>query len=172
MRGVPRQRGDVAAAHQPPQLHLRRRPADLRHHRSRHHRHQSGLQPRPVIRPHLPHVPVRGHKHARVINGRPHADRRSASSPLTRRRAAAISAAVSGPCSASHSATATSPSRTSSTRRAASVIHADTLTPSAAAAATTRACTSGSTVMASFGDGFPRGMSQLYHHSRIIAYLG
>lgn len=45
--------------------------------------------------------------------------------------------------------------------RAASVIQADTLTPSAAAAASTFPWTSGSTVIASFGEGFPRGIQSI-----------
>src|SRR5205823_5923469 len=76
------------------------------------------------------------------------------------------SSSVNAPCSASHSATADSPSRTSSARRAALVIHADTLTPSSAAASMTFSWTSGSTVIASFGEGFPLGMPQLYYHGR------
>ena len=57
-----------------------------------------------------------------------------ASSRATRRRAAAISSGVNAPLRRSHSATAARPSRTTRARRAASVIQADTLTPSWAAA--------------------------------------
>src|SRR5260370_36512511 len=76
------------------------------------------------------------------------------------RRPASSSSVGRGPFSASHSATAARPDRTRKARRAAAVIHAETLTPSAAAALTTSAWTSGSTVMASFGEGLPRGMKQ------------
>src|SRR5262249_39757891 len=89
--------------------------------------------------------------------------RRSAVRPA-RRRAASSSSVVRGPLSASHSATAASPDRTRRARRAAAVIHAETLTPSAAAASTTSAWTSGSTVMASLGDGLPRGINEVYHY--------
>ena len=61
---------------------------------------------------------------------------------------------------------ARSPSRMRSARRAALVIQAETLMPSSAAAASTWACTSDPTVMANFGDGSPRGMTQLYYHGR------
>ncbi len=50
----------------------------------------------------------------------------------------------------------------------AAVIQADTLTPSLAAAATTRSWTSESTVIASLGEGLPRGMAQQYYHSRRV----
>lgn len=95
-----------------------------------------------------------------VVDHLAHADWRSVAVPV-RCRACSSSAPVSGPCSASHSATAASPSRTLSARRAAEVIHAETLTPCAAASMT---CwwMSGSTVMASLGDGFPRGIPKLY----------
>jgi hypothetical protein len=46
---------------------------------------------------------------------------------------------VKAPCSSSHSATAANPSRILRAERAASVIQADTLTPSARAAARTPA---------------------------------
>jgi hypothetical protein len=83
----------------------------------------------------------------------------AANSWATRRRAAIISPGVNDPLKRSHSAIAVSPSRTTRARRAASVSQADTLTPSWAVAVTTRSCTSGSIVMASLGDGLPRGKS-------------
>ncbi len=96
-----------------------------------------------MIRPHGSVRSLRSNEGGSVVDDA-HAERFRAWAELaptceaTRRWAASSSASVSGPCSASHSATATSPSRTSSARRAARVIHAETLTPSAAAASTTR----------------------------------
>jgi hypothetical protein len=74
----------------------------------------------------------------------------------SRARASDTSSSVSGPFSRSHSATASNPSRTIKARRAARVIHAETLTPSLRAASSTPTLTSGSTVIAIFGEGFLR----------------
>ncbi len=151
---------DLTTAQQPSELDLRRRAAHLSDNGRGDHGDDTRLQPYPVLRPDGARIAIRGHQDGSVVNHRCHADR--CSGPLTpaRRRAASSSSRVKTPCSASHSATAMRPSRSLSARLAAAVIQADTLTPSASAAATTRAWTSGSTVIASFGEGLPRGMKQ------------
>ena len=88
-----------------------------------------------------------------------------------RARAARSSAGVNAPCSASHSATAASPSRIRRARRAASVIHAETLFPSASAASSTLDRTSASTVTASFTAGFPLGIDEPYYCSSMVSTL-
>jgi hypothetical protein len=122
-------------------------------------RNEPSLKPGAMLSPYGAIATICGNQYAGVVD-RAHAERlRGAeSSSATRWRAAIVSSAVNAPFARSHSATAASPSRTTSARRAASVIQADTLTPSAAAASTSRSWTSGSTVMASFGEGFPRGI--------------
>jgi hypothetical protein len=75
-------------------------------------------------------------------------------------RAASSSASLSAPWSASHSATAASPSRILNACRAACVIHAEMLEPSASAAFTMESCTSRSTVIANLIAGFPRGITE------------
>ena len=120
-----------------------------------------------MLRPSRAFVSISGDERAGVVDRRVHAVRRVRRLRLaSRRRAASSSSGLNAPCLASHSATPASPSRTTRARRAASVIHAETLMPSAAAAATMPACTSGSTVMAIFGEGFPRGITKLYSMSR------
>src|SRR5262249_30238909 len=114
---------------------------------------------------------------AGVVNDAAHAERRGRAARRGRRpdakrwRAALSSASVKGPCSASHSATAASPSRILSASLAASVIHAETLTPRRAASASTCAWTSGAIVIASFGEGFPVGIRELYYHGMIPAIV-
>ncbi|MDQ1479308.1 MAG: hypothetical protein QOI44_169 [Actinomycetota bacterium] len=126
-----------------------------------------------MLRPNRACVSISCDERARVIDRRVHAVRRVRRLRFASRlRAASSSSAVKAPCLASHSATPASPSRTTSARRAASVIHAETLIPSAAAAATMPACTSGSTVMAIFGEGFPRGITKLYSMSRRLTSDG
>jgi hypothetical protein len=84
-------------------------------------------------------------RHAPTRRRRVHAVRRVRRFRFASRlRAASSSSGVNAPCLASHLATPASPSRTTRARRAASVIHAETLIPSAAAASTMPACTSGS----------------------------
>jgi len=94
--------------------------------------------------------------------------RRAVFDPM-RVRAAKSSAGVNVPCSASHSATAASPSRIKRARRAASVIQAETLFPSASAASSTLEWTSASTVTASLTAGFPLGILKPYYYSGMVA---
>ena len=123
-----------------------------------------------MLRPDRAFVSISCNERACVVDRRVHAVRRVRRLRLASRlRAASRSSGLNAPCRASHSATPASPSRTTRARRAASVIHAETLMPSAAAAATMPACTSGSTVMAIFGEGFPRGITKLYSMSRRLA---
>lgn len=140
-----------------PELDLGAGAADLDDDGRGSHGDDPGLEPDPVVGPHSADVALSGDQDACVVDDRCHAVRRPAVRPA-RRRAVSSSLVVRGPLSASHSATAAGPDRTSSARRAAAVIHAEKLTPSAAAALTTWAWTSGSTVKASFGDGLPRGI--------------
>src|SRR5207253_4568558 len=126
------------------------------------------LEASPMIGPGPPVAPLGGEQGAGVVD-QPHAGWAptvATTSPTTRPRAADSSASDKAPWSASHSKMARRPSATSNARRAAAVIQAETLIPSSAAAASTRSWTAGSTVMASLGDGFPRGMAKLYYHSR------
>ena len=172
---------NIAATKKAPKLSLATGPTDLGNHRGGRRRHEAQLEAGTVICPHRSVGSVSGDQGAGVVDDS-HADRlraRRAPAPIcvrTRSRATASSASLSDPCSASHSATAASPSRMSNARRAALVIQAETLTPSAVAASMTRSCTSASTVMASFGDGFPLGTVEAYyrgrseHASRVAAY--
>jgi hypothetical protein len=117
-----------------------------------------------VICPDLAVIPVRGDQETRVVHD-DYAERclpESRISSATRSRVDRSSASVSWPFSSSHSVIAAKPSRNRSARRAAAVIHAETLTPSSAAAATTRWWTSESTVIVSFGEGSPLGMEQVH----------
>src|SRR5438552_11901689 len=123
-----------------------------------------------MIGPDLPIVPLGSDQHAGVVEDA-HAERAGLEpriSAATRCRAASSSASVRGPCSFSHSVTARSPSRMTSARLAARVIQAETLTPSSATAERIPSWTSGSTVIASLGEGLPRDMTKLYYHSRRI----
>ena len=123
------------------------------------------LGPNPALRV------VGGDQDAGVVNHRSHPDDRFRRGVFcsTRARAAASSAGVSAPCSLSHSATAASPSLTSRARRAASVIQAETLFPSASAASTTLEWTSASTVTASLTAGFPLGIPEAYYRGSIVS---
>ncbi len=166
--------GENAAISQPrrnpPQLYLPSRAAHPGNHGRRRRRRSPDLEADTVIGPNVAIVTLGSDEHARVVDDA-HAERVWAvatTSSATRRRAASISASLNAPCSFSHSETARSPSRTRRDRRAAAVIQADTLTPSSAAAATTRAWTSESTVIASLGDGLPRGMAQHHYQSRRV----
>src|SRR5262249_57903188 len=96
---------------------------------------QTGL----VFRPRPPLVSVGGHEDGGVVNDSAHAERRTVrgvrSCARTLRRASFISSAVRRPCCLSHWAIAAKPARLCRASRAAMVIHAETLTPSRAAAA-------------------------------------
>ncbi len=124
------ERCDTAAAKKPPQLHLARGATHLRHNRSGGCRHDAGLEPGTVISPHLTVATVGSNEQARAVDA--HAVRDPVARP------ASSSASVKCPCSRSHSATAASPSRISSARRAAAVLQAHTLMPSPATAAEAR----------------------------------
>lgn len=91
-----------------------------------------GALPKPAV------STIRGGQHTRVVHLGLHFDfflRGRRWLPCSaRRRAASSSAPERSPCSASHSATACKPSRTRNQFRAASVIHADMLPPSAVTA--------------------------------------
>jgi hypothetical protein len=134
--------------------------------RRRHHGNDARFKPRPMVSPYRARITIRSDQDGGGVHHRGHADRCSGRSRPVRRRAASSSSRVKAPFSASHSATATRPSRSLRARRAASVIQAETLTPSACAAATIRAWTSGATVIASLGEGLPRGIAKLYYHGR------
>jgi hypothetical protein len=155
----------LTTSQQPAELDLRGRPADLNDDRGGNHGDDACLQPYSVLCPYAAAVAVRRNQDGSIVNHWRHADRCSGPRRPMRRRAASSSSRVSAPCSASHSATAIRPSRSLRACLAAAVIQADTLTPSASAAATTRAWTSGSTVMASLGEGLPRGMKKVYYRS-------
>jgi len=123
---------DFAAAQESAELGLPTGATDLGDDGGCGHRGHPELEPRPVVGPHGSVVAVGGDQHAGVVD-EAHAgvDRAEPlSAAATRRRAAASSASVKVPCSASHSATARRPSRTSSARLAALVIQAETLMPS------------------------------------------
>jgi len=187
------QRNNLASAKHSAQLSLLRRATGLRDHWSRDERHESGLEVDSMLCPDASVVPISGNQDAGVVYYRPQeaflrtfrAGRSSARAGFTggfkedatrvrasnRCRAAPSSASVNGPCSASHSATAASPSRTRNTCFAAAVNQADRLEPSASAARKTLACTSASMVMASLVAGFPRGMHKPYYCGMTIQGL-
>ena len=164
------QRRDLTPLQKPAQLHLLGGAAGLGHDRARHQWHDAAFQANAVLRPNAPFIPLGGDQNASVVHGRLHglrfAGRRLGA---RRRRAAASSCGVSAPCSASHSATAARPSRSRRARRAAAVIQAETLRPSASAARSSLACTPASTVMASFTAGLPRGIRKPYYRGSMVA---
>ena len=161
---------DLASPEQSPQLRLMRCATDLRHDGGGHERHVPCLEAYPVLRPDAAVATFCGDENARVVNDRFHLRvRRAPNRGARRRRAAASSCAVSAPCSRSHSATAARPSRTRRARRAAAVIHAERLSPSAFAASITSECTSASTVIASLTAGLPRGIRKPYYRGSIVA---
>src|SRR6187551_749438 len=165
------ERDDFAAAKQAPHLCLLRRATGLSEHWRRYQRHQARFEPNAVFGPNPALGTVGRDQDARVIdNGLHRGERfRRVDFGSMRARAAKSSAGVKAPCSASHSATAARPSRTRRARRAASVIHAETLFPSASAASSTLEWTSASTVTASFTAGFPLGIAEPYYHSSMVA---
>jgi len=134
-----RKRRDLAATEEPAELRLATGAAHLGNDGRRGQGNLAQFETRPMVGPHSSVRPIGVDERAGVVDGG-HAGRRrrrevARACSATRWRAAASSESVNGPCWASHSATAARPSRTSSARLAASVIHADTLTPSSAAAA-------------------------------------
>lgn len=161
---------DVATAKEPPQLHLAWRPAHLGDYRPCCHWNNTQFEAGAVVSPDFAVVSVGSDQETCVVDDA-HAERRLLEpriSSATRSRAVRSSESVRGPCSASHSATAARPSRRRRARRAAAVIHAETLNPSSAAAAKTRSWTSGSTVIANFGEGLPLGTGKVYHQGRRV----
>src|ERR1044072_2233581 len=135
---------DIASPEESVQLDLAIRAVGFGYDRRGRHGHDPELEPCAVVRPDGTVVTLGGDEHARVVDavhGWP-ARVRSPPARATRLRAAVSSASVKAPCSASHSATARRPSRTTSARRAAFVIHAETLVPFSPAFARTRARTS------------------------------
>ncbi len=144
---------------------LPRRSANLRHDWRRGQRDEAEFKTSLVVRPGPAVVAIRRHEDSGGVDETAQAVRPvfrpSPSCDRTLRRASAISFPVNRPCSDSHRATAARPARLARASLAALVIQAETLTPSRAAAARTLSWTSGSTVIASFGDGFPRGMKTI-----------
>ncbi len=65
---------DLAAAQQPMQLHLPRRPADLCYDWGGHYRDNPRLEPDPVLSPDRANAPVRGNQHTGVVYDPVHAD--------------------------------------------------------------------------------------------------
>ena len=155
-------RHHCASGQEAPELGLPRRPADLSDHGCGHQWGNAKFQTDFVLSPCPPLVSIGGYENGGVVDYRAHACRRTfrgvRSCACTLRTASFISSAVKRPCCSSHRATAARPSLRRSASRAAVVIHAETLTPSRAAAARMLSWTSGFTVMASFGDGLPRGI--------------
>jgi hypothetical protein len=160
---------DFAPAKKLPHLRLLRRAAGLRDHWSRYERHEPCFEAYSVLGPNVPFTAIGGDENARVVH---HGSHRRARLLASRRRAASSSCVVRAPCSASHSATASKPSRMRSARRAAAVIQAETLIPSASAASITLAWTLASTLIASFTAGLPRGMAQPYDQSSRVSIEG
>jgi len=141
VRFVLAKRNDHAPSQESPELDLLWRPADLgdngRWNQWNNAKFQAGL----VFSPGPPLVSIGCNENGGVIDDGAHAGRRTVrgvrNCARTLRRASSISSAVNGPCCFSHKATATRPARLRSASRAALVIHAETLTPSRAAAART-----------------------------------
>lgn len=164
------ERSHLATTQEPSQLDLTCRPAHLGNHGCGRDGNEARFQSSAMIGPHLAVITISRDEDTGVVDDA-HAERRLPEPRISfaiRFRADRSSASLRGPLSCSHSATAARPSRTRSALRAASVIHAETLNPSSAAAARTRSWTSGSTVMASFGEGFPLGTPQAYYRSRRV----
>jgi hypothetical protein len=121
---------NLTSAQEPTELDLGGGAAGLGDDRRRNDGYDRGFEPDPMISPDGADVAVGSDQDAGVVDDWGRAVRRSPEMP-TRRRAASSSSLVRGPLSASHSETAARPDRTRSARRAAAVIHAETLTPSA-----------------------------------------
>lgn len=122
------ERNDVASTKESAELHLATRAAHVRDNGRRDERDDTRFEPHAVLGPQCPIVALGRDERSRVVDGVVHAPRgRRRVRAASRRRAASSSASVGAPCRCSHSRTATRPSRTSSARRAAAVIHAETL---------------------------------------------
>jgi hypothetical protein len=132
-------RNDHAPSQEAPELDLLWGPADLGDNRRRNEWNNAQVQADLVFSPRPPLVSIGSHENGGVINDGAHAGRRTVrdvrNCTRTLRPASSISSAVNGPCCFSHEATAAKPARLRSASRAALVIHAETLTPSRAAAA-------------------------------------
>jgi len=149
---------------------LPRGTAYLRDHRRRCKWNHAKFQPGFMFGPCPSLVPVGSHENGGVLDPGAHAERRTVrgirSCARTLRRASSISFAVKRPCCFSQNSIAAKPARRRSASRAAFVIQAETLTLSRAAAARMSSCMSGAIVIASLGDGLPRGIQSIplkYH---------
>ena len=108
----------------------------LREDSDRNRRTESLLKNPAMKSPHCPLAPLSGNERTRVVDVAAHEARRRALR-VKKRSAAASSAVVNAPCSASHSATPRSPSSIRNACSAASFNHDETLTPRRSAAACT-----------------------------------
>ena len=127
-----------ASAQKSPELRLLWRPARLSNHRRRNERDDTEFQTRLMISPRPAVISIGGYQNRRVVHHGVHAGRRTVrglrSCARILARAWFISSAVKRPCCLSHCATAARPARRRNASRAASVIQAETLTPSRDAA--------------------------------------
>jgi hypothetical protein len=132
-------RNDHAPSQKAPELRLLWGAADLGDNRRRNQWNNAKFQAGLVFSPSSPLASIGGHENGGGVDDGAHAGRRTGrdvrNSPRTFRRASSISSGVNAPCCLSHKATAAKPARVRSAWRAALVIHAETLTPSRAAAA-------------------------------------
>jgi len=132
-------RNDHAPSQETSELDLLWRPADLGDNRRGNQWNNAQFQAGLVFSPSSALVSIGCNKDRGVIDDGAHAGRRTArdarNCARTLRRASSISSPVNGPCCFSHEATAAKPARLRNASRAAPVIHAETLTPSRAAAA-------------------------------------
>jgi hypothetical protein len=132
---------DHAPSQEAPELDLLWGPADLGGNGRRNQWNNAQFQADLVFSPSPPLVSIGRNQHGGVIDDGAHAGRRTVrdvrNCARTVRRASSISSAVNDPCCFSHKATSAKPARLRSASRAALVIHAETLTPSRAAAART-----------------------------------
>ena len=134
-------RNDHAPSQETPELDLLWGTADLGDNGRRNQWNNAQFQADLVFSPSPPLVSIGCNENGGVIDDGAHAWRRTVrdvrNCARTVWRAFSISSAVNGPCCFSHKATAAKPARLRSASRAALVIHAETLTPSRAAAART-----------------------------------
>ena len=138
--GVVLARGNNGTATQEaPELGLLWRPANLGDYRRWNQRNNAKFQTGFVFGPCPPFVSIGSHENGGVVDNGAHVGRRTVrdvwSCERTARRASSISSALKRPCCSSHWETAARPARRCYASRAATVIQADTLTPSRAAAA-------------------------------------
>jgi hypothetical protein len=138
VRFVLAKRNDHAPGQEAPELDLLWGPADLGDNGRRNQWSNAQFQADLVFSPSPPLVSIGCHENGSIIDDGAHAGRRTLrgvrNCARTLRRASSISSAVNCPCCFSHKATAAKPARLRSASRAALVIHAETLTPSRAAA--------------------------------------